>query len=535
VKDPLFLHVQKLLKLNSIPFDKGELEFQIQSHPSYPSLHAITGVLDHFEIDNMALDVPQTEEILEQLPISFLAQLKINDHTDFSVVKQRDDVLDIYNPNSKKKKTIDSSIFLSQFTGIMVAVEKEITEESISYETSKIKDIIAIATIGLIALAFFLTQPTLSESLFLIFSILGIVLSVTIFKQEQGETSIIGNAFCNGETTTKSCDDVLNSAGATLIKNFKLSDLSIIYFSGLTLSTFIINTSNNAISPLYLISFVSMPITIFSIYYQLQVVKKWCALCLSIIGVLWFQVGLSGFNTSSILEFSLYSTILSVLSFTIASVFWNYIKPFLKQKEEFKTLKIEHYKFKRNFNLFSSLLNQSKQVIIPNNLDNIILGNPNSDLEISVITNPFCGHCKSVHFLIKDILRKNETIKINVILNVNTTQIDSDSAVVSNRLLEIYYEENEAILLKAMDDIYNQPNAKDWITKWGKSDNETSSFNMLKQQKDWCQANDINFTPELLIDGKSYPKEYKREDLILFIEDLQESHNTPNTIEEIEA
>ena len=33
----------------------------------------------------------------------------------------------------------------------------------------------------------------------------------------------------------------------------------------------------------------------------------------------------------------------------------------------------------------------------------------------------------------------------------------------------------------------------------------------------------INFTPEILINGKSFPKEYSRTDLIFFIEDLEEN------------
>ena len=198
-------------------------------------------------------------------------------------------------------------------------------------------------------------------------------------------------------------------------------------------------------------------------------------------------------------------------------------------------MKIEHYKFKRNFNLFSSLLNQAKQITIPNNLDNIVLGNLNSNLEITVITNPFCGHCKSVHFLIEDILRKTDNIKINIIFNVNTNIISSDSAMVSNRLLELYHEESQETLLKAMDDIYESPKAKEWLVKWDKCNNEDHYFTMLKQQKDWCQVNDINFTPELLINGKSYPKEYIRKDLTLFLEDLQESTNAPNTLTQIEV
>ena len=65
-----------LLRNNGIKFDKEELSFQIQSHPSYPSLYAITGVLNHFNINNIAARVPNTKESLELLPKSFIGQFK---------------------------------------------------------------------------------------------------------------------------------------------------------------------------------------------------------------------------------------------------------------------------------------------------------------------------------------------------------------------------------------------------------------------------------------------------------------------------
>ena len=68
-----------LLKKNAISFDKEELFFQIQSHPSYPSLHSITGVFDHFNIENIAARVPKTQEVLDQLPNSFIAQINDED------------------------------------------------------------------------------------------------------------------------------------------------------------------------------------------------------------------------------------------------------------------------------------------------------------------------------------------------------------------------------------------------------------------------------------------------------------------------
>ena len=89
MKDYLIYVTVQLLKKNAIFFDKQELAFQIQSHPSYPSLHAVTGVLDHFNIDNIAAEVPQNLETLLELPNCFLAQVETEKGKD----KQRDEIV----------------------------------------------------------------------------------------------------------------------------------------------------------------------------------------------------------------------------------------------------------------------------------------------------------------------------------------------------------------------------------------------------------------------------------------------------------
>ena len=53
-----------------------------------------------------------------------------------------------------------------------------------------------------------------------------------------------------------------------------------------------------------------------------------------------------------------------------------------------------------------------------------------------------------------------------------------------------------------------------------------TSLSILKTQKEWCSDHAKNFTPEILINGYAFPKEYKREDLFFFIEDLEELYQT---------
>ena len=129
MKESLYYLVQQLLIHNSIALDKKELAFQIQSHPSYPNLHAITGVLDHFNIDNIALDIPKNEETLSQLPKTFLSQIETENGKEFAIVINKGLHYDII-ISSEKKSKLTIPEFIKQFTGIIVAVEKtELTQE----------------------------------------------------------------------------------------------------------------------------------------------------------------------------------------------------------------------------------------------------------------------------------------------------------------------------------------------------------------------------------------------------------------------
>ena len=104
MKGTLINLVQNLLKKNQIAFDKEELSFQIQSHPSYPSLHAITGVLDHFNIENVAADVPINLTTLTQLPNCFIAQVNTEQNKDLVTVEKEGENYIIINTDNKKNK-----------------------------------------------------------------------------------------------------------------------------------------------------------------------------------------------------------------------------------------------------------------------------------------------------------------------------------------------------------------------------------------------------------------------------------------------
>ncbi|GAA4278461.1 vitamin K epoxide reductase family protein [Aquimarina mytili] len=526
MKDSVVYLLYKLLRKNKITVDEEEVKFQLLSHPTYPSLHSITGVLDHFNIENIAVQAPTNNETLSQLESYFLAQIKNDTGEHFVLFIRKKDKINLVFSREYTQVLTDEE-FLKIWTGIILVIDPNENEVSTTAKNNDTKIGATVLTSLLFITLFFLFKPSLSEFLHYSLSIIGAVFSALIILKELGLQSNTLDRFCSSGQNKVDCDAVLNSNGASLLGIFKLSDAGIVYFVSLVFSSFLFLLSQNSFDLIYIIGLLSIPFTLYSIVYQYTVVKNWCTLCLFVVAVLWLQIipiYLSGFSIQNIsFDFSALSLLL--FSFSLVSVGWSYILPLLKKEIELKTLKIDHYKFKRNFTLFNTLLSKSEVSpvgVIDQN--EIILGNKTEKpkLSITVITNPSCGYCKEVHTLVEQLFRKNiEEMQIIVRFNVPTMDRDNDTAKVTARLLEIYTEKGEEKCLEAMHDVYLNLQFKDWLKKWGQNENG-NYFKTLENQNKWCINHNKNFTPEILIDGKSYPKEYNRKELLFFVEDLLE-------------
>ncbi len=531
MNDNVFFVLDKLLSHLKIMINRSELKLQIESHPSYPSLHAITGVLDHFNIENLALEVLPNLETLSQLPKFFIALIDNENDKEFSVIVKRKNSVEVIS-GDKKKTSMPVDNFLSIWDGIIVAVEKNefITKTKQTNNPAFINSLYILSGFFILA-AFFFAKPTLFSSLHFVLSLVGIFISLQIIKHEFGFRSKIVNKFCTANKST-SCDAALNSKGATILKHYKLSDISLIYFIGLTLSWIIFVNISVSIVSIITISLFVIPATLYSIYYQYFVIKKWCPLCLVIVAVLWLQC-CSLFTLNGLMEnitLSLKSGVILFFSFILTAALWLFIKPLIIKRQDLEKLQIKHYKFKRNFDLFNAIYSKGKVLNTqPVHESEIILGNKNAPLHILLVTNPQCYFCKTVHTDIEKLLKKHPNhLKVTLRFSINVSDKNNIAYKVTSRLLELYNTKPETIFANALHNAYkNDVNLDNWIKHWK---NASHSFDtVLEKQQTWCHDNDINFTPALYINGKEFPKEYERSDISYFIEDLIEYNSTINT------
>lgn len=518
--------IQSLLHKNKISIDREELKLQIKSHPSYPSLHAITGVLDHFGIENMALDIPQNEEIYKQLPKYFIAQLK-NEEGEHILFVDKSDITVKLNYADNKKEKINKTEFLKQWTGIVVVVDEE--ELNILNKPSLSKYVNYFPIILLVSVLGFILFNNVIFSLFnvshFILSAIGIYVSVLLIKHELGINSDTVEKLCN-QTEKTSCNAILNSKGANFFGLFKLSDVSFVYFVSLTVAwlLFYMTATTIVFTTMIYASLFSVPVIVYSVYYQAVVVKKWCPLCLVTACVLLCQSLLAYFLNSFNFTFELDGFLILAISLLSITVLYANIKPILSSKLSLDKTKIEYLKFKRKFSLFNSLYSNNNYLETNiANLEEIIFGNKNAKTEIVVITNPMCGFCKATHQAV-DKLLKNTTndIKIVIRFNINTQNKEDTSYKIATALLNLYQKDVIACR-EAMHQIYTDGvDVNNWLTRY-KSYTVNSQLNIFDIEKQWCLDNNINFTPAVYLNNREYPKEYDLSDLNFFMEDL-ESH-----------
>ncbi|WP_431242218.1 DsbA family protein [Flavobacterium sp. P21] len=219
---------------------------------------------------------------------------------------------------------------------------------------------------------------------------------------------------------------------------------------------------------------------------------------------------------------SLKSIILFGFVFFATVCIWELLKATLLKQKELKEFQLTGNRFMRNYEIFKNTLISKDWVDLPNS--SIILGNKESKTEITIITNPFCGHCGKAHKNLDKILTANkDSLKIKILINVDLDTLDDGSKAFLRSLMFIYFEKGNDIFVQALSYWFETRNLVDWAKEYsGQSFDSDKIDSIYKQQNLWCKTNDFNFTPAIFINGYLYPKTYNRENLKFFINEIIE-------------
>jgi len=208
-------------------------------------------------------------------------------------------------------------------------------------------------------------------------------------------------SFCRAGKRSN-CDAVLNSDTARLFGKLSFSDAVAGYFLFQILVLGILipfsQVAESLLLALAVLSVSSVPVVFYSLYYQLIRAKTWCRLCLIVDAALLVQAGLfaylfySGIIGLSFLE--PYPVVTSLLLFLLVITSLLLLKNTLKNANESKQNEVRALRVKNSPDVFTNLLIQERKVNTTPFERELLIGNQDAPVRITMAASLECGPCK---------------------------------------------------------------------------------------------------------------------------------------------
>jgi uncharacterized membrane protein len=349
--------------------------------------------------------------------------------------------------------------------------------------------------------------------------LVGTCICIILLWSEIDKHNPVLQAVCGGDSNAKSnCAGILQSPMAKIGGWISWSEIGFAYFAGGLLSLLFSGFAPSVAGMLSWINIAALPYTIFSVYFQWRVARQWCILCLTVQALLLLElfVGIIGrlYSVALWAGIARFELVKMLPAFFVPITAWLLIRHALITAKESMLDKRTLAKVKNNREVFGTLLEKQKAVTTNTEGLGITMGNGGAKYKIIKVCNPYCGPCSKAHPVLKDILRLNEEIQLQIIFTATTMENDRNAPPVKH-FLAVADLHNEQITKKALDDWYLSAD-KDYnsfAAKYPMNGDLQTQHLKIKAMDEWCKKTNIKYTPTIFVNGYQLPEMYRIEDL----------------------
>lgn len=526
--------LHRFLKITGVRHTKTHLKNLLRGHPYADSLLAISDTLQEYNIPNTCIRIDEAS--LTKLSPPFIAQI-ISPKSEFVIVTRVTNNEIILSEETNKNISRSLSVFLSQWTGIVLVAEPSPETGEKDYSLNRRKEILQQLRLPFIIGTFFLAFPFLaylnaseagyfSPAYCMSYGLCaaGICLSILLTMQSSGINSGLNTRICTLMRSNGNCSKVLESPVATFKGIISWSGIGLAYFTGsLLVATFV----PEAIPLLFLLAIVTLPYTIWSIYYQKMIIRQWCTLCLGVQLILWLLVItqlLTIHSTGNLLNtgFRFLSFLLvakTAICFILpVSALW-FGMPFIASAAKLAPALQTITDLKQNESLFKATLMTGPDLTIDGYNQQISFGSSDGPFVITLVTNPICGPCADVHRILeKMLLDHSGQFRLQIIFAANPFEEDKCNGA-TRHLIAAYLQYEAEKTSKIFADWF-ETGRQDIASFKCRHPVDTFDPNIeliLRSHMRWCELAGVNGTPSLFIGGRKLPDWYKLEDIGYFI------------------
>jgi protein-disulfide isomerase/uncharacterized membrane protein len=486
-------------------------------HPHKYNLFGLSKMLSDYEIENAGTKIQDKETDLFDIELPFVAHFG----SDFVVVYKIDSDKIHYIWNGKNI-SIPIADFLRAWDGIILLVEAspdsmepDYTEHKKTELWNSCQKILLVLAVCLLLVSACIKNAlftNLSLSLLIILNSLGIYISYLLVLKQMHIQSQYADKICS-LFSQSDCNNVLETKAAKLWGVFGWSEIGLGYFAAnLLLLLFLPYTA----PLLAIVNIFTLPYSVWSVWYQKFKAKQWCPLCLIVQVLLWLifvlnwifgYIQLPTFDLTGLTTLMLIGCVYAVLIVSL-----NLLIPQLSTGNEIEQIKQEMNAIKANEDVFKLLLSKQPYYEVSKSDSQILFGNPDAGLFITILTNPYCNPCAKMHKRVEQFLKNtNNTVCVQYIFSSFESNLDYANKYFSaiylekgpntaNRLFSVWFEGG-----KILQEVF----FKDIHLNIGKKEVEDE----FQKHEAWKERTQLRATPTILVNGYQLPDNYKIEDL----------------------
>jgi thiol-disulfide isomerase/thioredoxin len=514
--------VTNLFKYLKVSIDPNIVIDELEKHPDYPSMLAVSDVLTALNVSNTAFRADF--EMLGELSAPFLVNVNTNGG-EFVVITKIDAKHVYFSDERKEVNKVSVENFKSEFAGVVLIAEPDsglIKNRGLLSSAYKFKPAVLTAGCLLILLTLlynsgYFVSLNWATVLLSVVKTAGLIVSVLLLIQSVDSNNPLIQVLCQDGGKTD-CNAILSSKAAKVFDGLTWSEVGFFYFAGTwLLLQFGGSAGTGVLTVLAMLNFVSLPYTVYSVYYQARMAKKWCVLCCAIQALLWLEfipLAINAFTTHFYLDMEGYKMArLTFVCLLSPVVLWLILRPLLFKLQQLKPLKEQLRKFKYNSELFNQALTAQPQFKQPDENWSIVLGKPEASNIITMVSNPYCPPCAKMHKLLNDIIDQNGDVQARIVFTAENTEEDPQTQV-TRHLMALNALLDKTQVKHALHDWYEQKqkNYDAWAKAYPVELVETEYYK-LDAQRTWCEMAEVAFTPTMLINGHLLPPVYQFSDL----------------------
>lgn len=499
-----------VLKKSGVPVTASSLERALMHHPDFPGITAFPDVLAKWQVPAMAVRIGPDD--LPRIPLPAIAYLHTENGMFAPVVSVGDQ--DVTWHDTERGLVVEpQEIFFRKWTGVTLLLEPGPQSGEADYTQKRSIEIRLALKLPVLILTFlflvglFLSGITFSGSAVALLGIkaLGCFVSALLCWYGIDSSNTVLRSVCqlNGKT---SCSSVLRSDGARVIAGITWSDIGLVYFGGtfLALAWALSTHQATALLPgLNLLSWLAVPYSFYSVYYQAFRVRQWCVLCLTVLALLWAEA-LTGLSSG--FPDSWQSLTLLLPSFVLMTSVWMLLKPLLEQVIRVEPLEKSLQRLKFEPAYLRSLF--SRQRYIPpafNNMKVGTLGNPEAPNQLIMVTNPTCQACAFLHGELQNVVARTPDLLVHLFIAANPA---GEDGLVARAILGL----PEGQIPAALHDWFSHKHegAERWVRRQATG---VSSEEQLTLHSRWAELAGVTKTPFLVLNGIELPSIYSMGEL----------------------